>query len=72
MGQNDWTESIYNERVEFTAETPPGTKVCFAVRYDNYTNDLKTRGREAGEQWLESCFDAVGARSSVDVRERFL
>lgn len=44
MGQNDWTESIYNERVEFTAETPPGTKVCFAVRYDNYTNDLKTRG----------------------------
>lgn len=34
--------------------------------------DLKARGREAGEQWLESCFDAVGERSSVDVRARFL
>ena len=37
-----------------------------------FLNDLKARGREAGEQWLESCVDAVGERSSVDVRERFL
>jgi NTE family protein len=37
-----------------------------------FLNDLKARGREAGEQWLESCFEAVGERSSVDVRERFL
>ena len=44
MGQNDWTDGLYNELVEFTAETPPGTKVCFAVRYSNYTNDIKTRG----------------------------
>jgi NTE family protein len=33
---------------------------------------LKARGREAGEQWLTTCFDAVGDRSGVDVRARFL
>ncbi|MBJ7445896.1 MAG: patatin-like phospholipase family protein [Brevundimonas sp.] len=38
----------------------------------SFLNDLKARGREAGEQWLDTCFDAVGERSSVDVRERFL
>lgn len=37
-----------------------------------FLNDLKARGREAGEQWLETCLEAVGERSSVDVRERFL
>ncbi|WP_374596225.1 patatin-like phospholipase family protein [Brevundimonas sp.] len=38
----------------------------------SFLNDLKARGREAGEQWFDKCFDAVGERSSVDVRERFL
>ncbi|MFJ6024186.1 patatin-like phospholipase family protein [Brevundimonas sp. NPDC092305] len=37
-----------------------------------FLNRLKGYGREAAEVWLETCFDAVGERSSVDVRARFL
>ena len=37
-----------------------------------FLTGLKARGREAGEQWLATCFDAVGDRSSVDVKARFL
>lgn len=46
MDQNDWDDPLYNERVKFDAETPAGTKVCFAVRYSNYTNDIKTLGND--------------------------
>ncbi len=28
------------------AETPPGTKYCYAVYFDKYTNDLKTQGKD--------------------------
>lgn len=37
-----------------------------------FLNGLKAKGREAAEQWLDSCFEAVGERSSVDVTARFL
>lgn len=37
-----------------------------------FLNRLKTRGREVAETWLEGCFEAVGERSSVDVKARFL
>ena len=37
-----------------------------------FLNRLKGYGREAAEDWLTTCFDAVGERSSVDVAERFL
>ncbi len=33
--------------------------------------DLKTRGRAIAEQWLEEKFDAIGERSSVDLRAMF-
>jgi NTE family protein len=36
-----------------------------------YLNGLKDRGREAASEWLASCFDAVGARSSIDLQARF-
>ncbi len=34
--------------------------------------DLRDRGREAASQWLEENFDAVGTRSTVDLRKDFL
>lgn len=37
-----------------------------------FLNRLKGYGREAAEAWLADCFDAVGERSSVDVKARFL
>jgi NTE family protein len=36
-----------------------------------YLNSLKTLGRKAAEEWLETCFDQVGVRSSVDLQARF-
>ena len=36
-----------------------------------FLNDLKTRGRAAADEWLESCFADVGVRSSVDLQARF-
>jgi NTE family protein len=36
-----------------------------------YLNSLKTLGRKAAEDWLETCFDQVGVRSSVDLQARF-
>lgn len=36
-----------------------------------FLNDLKSRGRAAAEEWLETCFETVGVRSSVDLQERF-
>ncbi len=38
----------------------------------SFLTDLKARGRDAAGAWLEQCFDAVGQRSSVDIRARFL
>lgn len=37
-----------------------------------FLSDLKARGREAADQWLEHCLAEVGERSSVDIRARFL
>jgi NTE family protein len=37
-----------------------------------FLNSLKAHGREAAEQWLETCLPAVGERSSVDIAARFL
>lgn len=36
-----------------------------------FLNRLKAKGREAAEEWLGSCLDAVGERSSVDLQARF-
>ncbi|MFN3668621.1 MAG: patatin-like phospholipase family protein [Brevundimonas sp.] len=38
----------------------------------SFLTDLKARGRDAAGEWLEHCFEAVGQRSSVDIRARFL
>lgn len=38
----------------------------------SFLNSLKRRGREAAEVWLDTCLDAVGDRSSVDLKARFL
>ena len=37
-----------------------------------FLNRLKNYGREAADDWLATCFDDVGERSSVDVKTRFL
>lgn len=37
----------------------------------SFLNGLKAKGREAAEDWLESCFHSVGVRSSVDLQARF-
>jgi NTE family protein len=34
--------------------------------------DLRDRGRAAGEAWLRTAADAVGERSGVDLKARFL
>ena len=36
-----------------------------------FLNRLKALGREAAEEWLGSCLDSVGVRSSVDLQARF-
>ncbi|MNR22717.1 hypothetical protein D3C85_1396870 [compost metagenome] len=38
----------------------------------SFLNDLKSRGRQAAEQWLETCAPQVGQASSVDLKARFL
>ena len=37
----------------------------------SFLNDLKTRGRAAADEWLESCLGAVGRHASVDMQARF-
>lgn len=34
--------------------------------------DLRDRGREKAEEWLEANYDDIGKRSTVDIRERYL
>ncbi|WP_411969688.1 patatin-like phospholipase family protein [Rhizobium sp. 3T7] len=34
--------------------------------------DLRDRGRECADDWLRTNFDAIGKRSTVDIRERYL
>jgi NTE family protein len=34
--------------------------------------DLRDRGRERADEWLEANYDAIGQRSTVDIRERYL
>jgi NTE family protein len=34
--------------------------------------DLRDRGREKADEWLEANYDQIGERSTVDIRERFL
>jgi NTE family protein len=34
--------------------------------------DLRDRGRERAEEWLEANYDDIGKRSTVDIRERYL
>jgi len=36
-----------------------------------FLNDLKTRGRAAADDWLQTCFADVGVQSSVDLQNRF-
>lgn len=37
-----------------------------------FLNDLKSRGRAAADEWLETCLNDVGQRSSIDIKARFL
>ena len=34
--------------------------------------DLRDRGREKADEWLEANYDEIGRRSTVDIRERYL
>ena len=34
--------------------------------------DLRDRGRECAEEWLDANYDDIGKRSTVDIRERYL
>ena len=34
--------------------------------------DLRDRGRERADEWLEANYDEIGKRSTVDIRERYL
>ena len=38
----------------------------------SFLSELKERGREAGMSWLSSCSDAIGERSTTDLRSQFL
>lgn len=38
----------------------------------SFLDRLKEKGREAAGHWLETCAEAVGERSSVDLKARFL
>lgn len=44
MTQAQKTDVLYDQTEKISAETPPGTKVCFAVYYTSYTNDIKSAG----------------------------
>jgi NTE family protein len=33
---------------------------------------LKAIGRQAADQWLQGHFDAIGRRSTIDIKEKFL
>ena len=49
--------------------------LSLASKFDTewgFLQDLRARGRRAADQWLETCFDAVGRRSSVDIKRDFL
>ena len=46
-----------------------------ASKYDTswaFLTRLRDLGRQAGQDWLSTCFDAVGRRSSIDVRADYL
>lgn len=45
-GEASKKQHLYTYEEKIPAETPPGTKHCFAVYYTKYTNDLKTQGKE--------------------------
>ncbi|MET4683592.1 patatin-like phospholipase family protein [Brevundimonas faecalis] len=38
----------------------------------SFLNDLKSRGRQAADQWLETCASKLGKAASVDLKARFL
>lgn len=46
MGSNTDSQSLYQFDEKIPAETPPGTKYCYAVFYDSYSNDVKKTGNE--------------------------
>lgn len=37
-----------------------------------FLTDLRDRGRASAEQWVKTCRDSVGKKSSVNIREEFL
>ncbi len=45
-GGNRTTDPLYQVDEKIPAETPAGTKICYAVYYSRYTNDLKTNGKD--------------------------
>lgn len=38
----------------------------------SFLSDLKARGRQAADQWLETCAPSLGQTSSIDLKARFL
>ncbi len=49
--------------------------LSLASKFDTewtFLQDLRARGRRAADRWLHTCFDAVGDRSSVDIKRDFL
>lgn len=39
-------QNLYNFTEHIPAETPPGTKICYAVSFDLWSNDVKYQGSE--------------------------
>lgn len=49
--------------------------LSLASKFDtewSFLQDLRGRGRRAAERWLQTCLDAVGDRSTVDIKRDFL
>lgn len=44
MNTGQHVKELMNFTEHIPAETPPGTKICFAVYYNSYTNDSKYKG----------------------------
>jgi hypothetical protein len=50
MDENTNTRRLLGNYIEkIPAETPPGTKICYAIWFDNYGNDVKY----AGQRWWD-------------------
>ena len=73
---NETARGRYRRVLMHVIESDPYLgKLTLSSKFDtewNFLLELKARGREAADAWLSDCLPAVGVRSSVDLRARFL